>query len=341
MQRHAAVPMEPRGFLADWDARRQPAHRLRRRARWPSPTEASLPRRWGCRSTSIRMVENDVGGGFGARGEFYPEDFLIPFAARLPRPPGEMDRGPARASDRHQSRARCRMRTGDRLRARRHDPRLARRVPSPTSAPICAPMAPRPRATWRSCCRVPTASRTSTWTSRMLVTNKTPSGTYRGPGRFEADFFRERLIDMAAADLGLDRVAIRRRNLVREADMPYSLPHVVELDLDTECDSGDYSHHLRPLPRGIRLGGQVCTAGQADRRPLSRHRDRLLHRGRRLRPARECRACCSMAMAWSPSSSARPRSGRASRPSSRRSPPMRWNCRWTAFAACFTARPTI
>ena len=33
--------------------------------------------------SAIRMVENDVGGGFGARGEFYPEDFLIPFAARL------------------------------------------------------------------------------------------------------------------------------------------------------------------------------------------------------------------------------------------------------------------
>ena len=48
----------------------------------------------------------------------------------------------------------------------------------------------------------------------LLVTNKTPSGTYRGPGRFEADFFRERLLDMAAADLGIDRVEFRRRNLI-------------------------------------------------------------------------------------------------------------------------------
>ena len=38
----------------------------------------------------------------------------------------------------------------------------------------------------------------------LVVTNKTPSGTYRGPGRFEADFCRERLFDMAAADLGID-----------------------------------------------------------------------------------------------------------------------------------------
>ena len=55
----------------------------------------------------------------------------------------------------------------------------------------------------------------------LLLTNKTPVGTYRGPGRFETDFFRERLLDMAARDLGIDRVEFRRRNLVREAEMPY------------------------------------------------------------------------------------------------------------------------
>ena len=60
----------------------------------------------------------------------------------------------------------------------------------------------------------------------MLVTNKTPSGTYRGPGRFESDFCRERLFDMVAADLGIDRVEFRRRNLMAEADMPYPLAKV-------------------------------------------------------------------------------------------------------------------
>src|SRR5205814_6039818 len=74
----------------------------------------------------------------------------------------------------------------------------------------------------------------------LLLTNKTPSGTYRGPGRFEADFFRERLLDMAARDLGIDRVEFRRRNLIAEADMPYRLAKVLVLDIETECDSGDY-----------------------------------------------------------------------------------------------------
>jgi carbon-monoxide dehydrogenase large subunit len=74
----------------------------------------------------------------------------------------------------------------------------------------------------------------------LHLTNKTPVGTYRGPGRFEADFFRERLFDMAAGDLGIDRVAFRRRNLIGESEMPYALAKVVELDLDTATDSGDY-----------------------------------------------------------------------------------------------------
>src|SRR6185295_4683282 len=51
--------------------------------------------------------------------------------------------------------------------------------------------------------------------SHAMVTNKVPSGTYRGPGRFEGCFFMDRLMDMAALDLGIDRLEIRRRNLIR------------------------------------------------------------------------------------------------------------------------------
>ena len=74
----------------------------------------------------------------------------------------------------------------------------------------------------------------------LMMTNKTPSGTYRGPGRYEADFFRERLFDIAAGELGLDRVEFRRRNLIAEAEMPYRLATVEPLHIGTETDSGDY-----------------------------------------------------------------------------------------------------
>ena len=72
-----------------------------------------------------------------------------------------------------------------------------------------------------------------------MMTNKTPAGTYRGPGRYEADFFRERLFDMAANDLGIDRVEFRRRNLVAEHEMPWSFPSVQPLDQGSETDTGD------------------------------------------------------------------------------------------------------
>jgi aerobic carbon-monoxide dehydrogenase large subunit len=76
--------------------------------------------------------------------------------------------------------------------------------------------------------------------SSLWMTNKTPVGTYRGPGRFESDFFRERLLDMVAADLGLDRVEFRRRNLIAASAMPYAMPTITPFESKDELDSGDY-----------------------------------------------------------------------------------------------------
>src|SRR5262249_45322930 len=79
----------------------------------------------------------------------------------------------------------------------------------------------------------------------LMMTNKTPSGTYRGPGRFEADFFRERLFDITAAELGIDRIAFRRHNLIADADQPWNLPTVEPLGIASETDSGDYAATLQ------------------------------------------------------------------------------------------------
>jgi carbon-monoxide dehydrogenase large subunit len=74
----------------------------------------------------------------------------------------------------------------------------------------------------------------------LYLTNKTPVGTYRGPGRFETDFFRERLFEMAARDLGIDQVEFRRRNLVRDNEMPYPFATIAPFESNDELDSGDY-----------------------------------------------------------------------------------------------------
>ena len=71
------------------------------------------------------------------------------------------------------------------------------------------------------------------------LTNKTPAATYRAPGRYEGTFVRERLVDAVADQLGLDRVTVRRRNLITAAEMPFSRP-LNALGTEVVYDSGDY-----------------------------------------------------------------------------------------------------
>src|SRR5262249_58124905 len=56
----------------------------------------------------------------------------------------------------------------------------------------------------------------------VRLTNKTPGGTYRAPGRYESTFVRERLLDAIAARVGIDRVEVRRRNLIGKEAMPHA-----------------------------------------------------------------------------------------------------------------------
>jgi len=72
-----------------------------------------------------------------------------------------------------------------------------------------------------------------------VVTNKTPAGTLRSPGRPECNFVRERLLDQAAARLGIDPAEIRRRNLIRPEEMPYDCG-TKSFGVSTVYDSGDF-----------------------------------------------------------------------------------------------------
>src|SRR5207244_12801166 len=72
------------------------------------------------------------------------------------------------------------------------------------------------------------------------LTNKTPAATYRSPGRYESTFVRERLMDAIAANVGIDRVEVRRRNLIDKSEMPFARP-LHTLGDDVVLDSGDYA----------------------------------------------------------------------------------------------------
>src|SRR5262249_38350121 len=71
------------------------------------------------------------------------------------------------------------------------------------------------------------------------LTNKTPAATYRSPGRYEANFVRERVMDAAAKQLGVSRLAIRRINLLQPAELPHRRP-LLALGEEVVLDSGDY-----------------------------------------------------------------------------------------------------
>jgi carbon-monoxide dehydrogenase large subunit len=74
--------------------------------------------------------------------------------------------------------------------------------------------------------------------TKCTFTNTTPVGAYRGAGRPEANYYMERLVETAAAETGIDRVALRRKNHIPPAAMPYKAPN------GTTYDSGDFTNLL-------------------------------------------------------------------------------------------------
>ena len=203
----------------------------------------TLAKQMGLPESAIEIVENDVGGGFGARGEFYPEDFLIPFAARHTGLPVKWteDRREHLMCVNHAREAECDVeiackRDGTILALRGHayvDVGAYMRTNGAVGARNVAQFMSGPY-------RIPHID----IDVALQLTNKTPVGTYRGPGRFETDFFRERLLDMVAQDLGLDRVEFRRRNLVSQREMPYQIATITPFESKDEFDSGDYQTTL-------------------------------------------------------------------------------------------------
>jgi aerobic carbon-monoxide dehydrogenase large subunit len=103
--------------------------------------------------------------------------------------------------------------------------------------------------------------------TKCVFTNTTPVGAYRGAGRPEANYYMERLVDMAAAETGIDRVALRRKNHIPPEWMPYKAPN------GANYDSGDFTNLLN---EALALADWD---GFAARKEESRARGRLRGRG--------------------------------------------------------------
>jgi CO/xanthine dehydrogenase Mo-binding subunit len=198
---------------------------------------------------ALRLTEVDVGGGFGVRGELYPEDILVPLAAmKLGRPVRWIeDRSESLTATNHAREAEYDAEIGFDCDGRivalraliRADIGAYVRTAALVPAEFGAALFPGPY-------RVPNYS-CDLWS---VVTNKTPAGTLRSPGRPECNFARERLMDLGAARLGLDAAEIRRRNLIAGADMPYDVG-TRSFGVNTVYDSGDYPALFAELLRRL------------------------------------------------------------------------------------------
>jgi aerobic carbon-monoxide dehydrogenase large subunit len=217
--RHTAVPLETRGLLAEHDPSSGRltvwgAAKVKHFNRGVIATLLSLD------PEAVRLVEVDVGGGFGVRGEIYPEDVLIPLLAlRLGRPVKWIeDRGEHLVATNHAREqvheiAVAALADGTLL---AFDDRVwcdqGAYVRTQGVLPSILPGSHLPG---------PYVWQAFAVTSHAVLTNRTPVGTYRGPGMTEATFVRERIVDLVARDLGFDPVELRRRNLVPPERMPF------------------------------------------------------------------------------------------------------------------------
>ena len=217
--RHTGVPLETRGLLAE------PEPGSGRLTIWGAAkvkhfNRAALAGLLGLEEQALRLVEVDVGGGFGVRGELYPEDLLVPFlAARLGRPVKWIeDRAEHLVATNH-------------AREQVHELAVAAAADGTLLAftdtvwvdqgAYVRTQGVLPALLPGSHLAGPYVWEAFSVTAHAVLTNRTPVGTYRGPGMTEAAFVRERALDLVAAELRLDPVELRRRNLVPPGRMPF------------------------------------------------------------------------------------------------------------------------
>jgi carbon-monoxide dehydrogenase large subunit len=235
--RHSGVPIETRGAIGRHDAARDILE-LHGAAKVPHRIRELLALMLCRPPSSIHVHESHVGGGFGVRGELYPEDVLVCVAAlRLGRPIKWIEDRREHFICANHSRQQCHL-----LRAGVdaggvilalddefwHDQGAYVRTHATRVATMISGILPGPY-------RIPTYRSVG----HFRLTNKTPAATYRAPGRYETTFVRERLVDAIAHALKLDLVEVRRRNAITAAEMPFRRPLEV-LGEEVEHDTGDY-----------------------------------------------------------------------------------------------------
>ena len=266
-QRCAPAPIEPRATLASFD---KATGRTTLRVSCQTPTglrDELCSEVLGIPPDSVRVVVGDVGGGFGMKTTLYAEDVLAAYCARkLARPvkftAERIEEFLAASQGRDvNTKAELALDANGRILALRVSSRAnLGAYATPAGVVIQLLIGP-----WVS---------TSVYDIQTIdvhikgvLTNTTPTGPYRGAGRPEAIYFIERLMDAAARQSGIDRIALRRRNFIRPEQMPYRNP------MAKTYDSGQFE---KVMDAGLKLADWD---GFAQRAAASRARGRLRGQG--------------------------------------------------------------
>jgi CO/xanthine dehydrogenase Mo-binding subunit len=236
--RHSGAPLETRGAIARYDEQRDILE-MYGAAKVPHWNRDQIAHMLEREPESVQLYEGHVGGGFGIRGELYPEDILVCAAALKLRKPIKWieDRREHLIAANHSRQQNHKIRAAIAIDGKIlaiddvffHDNGAYMRTHAATVPDLTAAMLPGPYV-------VPAYRAVG----HIRLTNKTPCGTYRAPGRYESTFVRERLLDAIAVQVGVDKVEIRRRNLIGKSAMPYTLG-LETLGTHIVYDSGDYS----------------------------------------------------------------------------------------------------
>ncbi|MFI4929503.1 MAG: xanthine dehydrogenase family protein molybdopterin-binding subunit [Burkholderiales bacterium] len=265
-QRVAPSPIEPRTVLADFDAKTQRLT-IRMSSQMPSGVRTSVCDALDMKPDDVRVVVGDVGGGFGMKTGAYPEDIALAYAARTLKRPlkwcAERLEEFLSAVHGRDVVSHCEMALDANGKA------LAVRVKAvgntgayATGTGILIPLVIGPWVT------------TSIYDIqaidlqlRAVMTHTNTIGAYRGAGRPEAIYIIERLMDAAAREMQLDPSELRRRNMIRPEQMPYTNP------MAQVYDCGQFE---RILDQGLKLADWH---GYAARREASKRAGKLRGRG--------------------------------------------------------------
>ena len=263
-QRLNAMAMEPRCAIAVHEGGRTT---LYTQNQTPTAARDLLGAVFGEPPANFRLVNGDIGGGFGMKTGVTPEDALVCYAARkLGRPvKWRADRSEEflaahMARDQHYRAALALDGQGRILALRMEMLANIGAVPVGSSAMIPLAMVAKVAT---SAYRVPVVD----YRIKGVLTNTMATGAYRGAGRPEGNYLIERLLEKAAREMRIDRVELRKRNLLTPDELPYKT-HVGET-----YDSGEFERMLSGALRAADWDGFP------ERKKRSAERGKLRGRG--------------------------------------------------------------